>query len=301
MLTTERLSKEAFSELTGASVHVRWWNEEKGLEADERLTASSALNADAAVLRARKRVIDTDHPAWKAVVSVRSDFRRWWESASIPFVYPGVRLIRRSAKPEVWAAVEGYSRDLSDAVRLLDDARDELVGRARRTLGAMFRPEYYPHTWRGLFSLEVRERSIEPPSYLAHANSEEYKRELERSLGDIRSSLLRFEQAAWKELSDLAFKFTAKLTDGGPWAQANLDAMQRLFDRVAVWNFEGTAAFKDAVERTREVVSGLTAADLRAREGLRDQVRSEMVELLGLFREVSGAMRADAPEAAVPA
>jgi hypothetical protein len=84
-------------------------------------------------------------------------------------------------------------------------------------------------------------------------------------------------------------------------AQAEQDAMQRLFDRVAVWNFEGTAAFKDAVERTREVVSGLTAADLRAREGLRDQVRSEMVELLGLFREVSGAMRADAPEAAVPA
>ena len=41
----------------------------------------------------------------------------------------------------------------------------------------MFDEKLYPDAFAGKFTVEARERSIDPPSYLSTTNAEEYKRE----------------------------------------------------------------------------------------------------------------------------
>ena len=52
--------------------------------------------------------------------------------------------------------------------------QDILEG-AQKLLRDAFDPSAYPTKWSDVFSLELREHSIEPPSYLMHTNAEEYQ------------------------------------------------------------------------------------------------------------------------------
>lgn len=292
---TSQASLEAVREtLTGASLQIHWWSPLKGLENDEKETAAASLEASREFLLGRKKILDDSHPRWKAVVNVRTRLRQYWDFATMPYCMQGVRMVLRAKKSEIFAKIEEFQAELSEASRQLDEVRYELIDTARRQLGRMFRAEYYPDTFQGKFTLEARERSIEPPSYLMHTNAEEYRRELERSLSDIQQGLAKFEQDCWRQLAGLAEKLHLAMT--GRLQGSSLENFAGLFDRVAFMNFEGSEAFKQALGKAQDILEDVSVDDLRKSSGLKGRIKADIESLVEEFGQLRSRVELANPE-----
>ena len=272
--------------LTGGSMQIRWWNPVKGFAGNEISEAAEAMNADREVISARKKVLDIHHPAWKGVVGIRTQVRNWWDHNTLPYVFSGVRLLRIQNLPEMMTELATYTAELAVAVQALDAALPDLVERARDRMGRLFDPTVYPASFKGMFGFEFRERSIEPPSYLRHTNAEEYKRQLARSLEDIGASMKKFEAQCWNRLSDLTARLQQMTSEGGAVYGSTLSNFQKLFDQVATLNFEGTQCFQEALGEAREILDGVTPEELRASQGLRQEVYAKAGAMARRFEQL---------------
>ncbi|MGL4943771.1 MAG: hypothetical protein ACRC46_11340 [Thermoguttaceae bacterium] len=90
-----------------------------------------------------KKLIDTDHPAWKTLVAVRGKIVSTWKDASLPFPENGVRLIRRSDATRFTHQIETLRAELRDAERELNTHYDELRAKAQRRLGSLYNADDY--------------------------------------------------------------------------------------------------------------------------------------------------------------
>ena len=79
---------------TTAAVRVMftWLGVRKTLSPEQKSQAADTFGAERAYLSAGKKLLDTTHPAFKAVTSIRSRIISYWRSQSLPYPEPGVRL-----------------------------------------------------------------------------------------------------------------------------------------------------------------------------------------------------------------
>src|SRR4051794_305794 len=82
---------------TMAAVRVcfTWLGVRKTLSPEQKSQAAESFGAERNYLSAGKKLLDTSHPAFKAVTSVRSRILGYWRSLSLPYPEPGLRLIRQ--------------------------------------------------------------------------------------------------------------------------------------------------------------------------------------------------------------
>src|SRR5262249_41055760 len=116
----------------------------KSLTNEQRNHAAESFGAEGDFLSARKKLLDTRHPAYKEVTSVRGKVSAYWKSLTLPFPEPGVRLIRQHEVEGFNRQMAGYRVELEVAVHLLDDHYAELKDAARRRLGDLFNASDYP-------------------------------------------------------------------------------------------------------------------------------------------------------------
>ncbi len=284
----ERL-QEIQEALTGASLSFHWWAPYKKLEQGERATAADALEADSETLSAKKRLIDTKTcQPWLDLVKAQNNVRGWWEFNSFPYTVKGMRLILREKKKELFARVGEFQEEIAELAKRMDGQRKEILAEAKAKLGTMYRPDAYPKAgeWAGEFRVEVRERSIEPPSYLQHTNAEEYRRELQKNLMDIQGSMRKFEEQCWKRMGQLSASLAAGLQPDGKLHGSNLEGFQKLFQQVGNLNFEGTAVFREAMQEAKGILEGISVEELRTLRGLKVDVRQQMEGFLGKFQQL---------------
>ena len=72
-----------------------WLRMRKSLSADQTAQAADAFGAQRQYLSAGKKLLDTQHPAFKAVTAVRNRMLCYWKGMTLPYPEPGVRLIRQ--------------------------------------------------------------------------------------------------------------------------------------------------------------------------------------------------------------
>src|SRR5688572_3440725 len=72
-----------------------WFGTRKTLTPQQKAQAAEPFGADNQFLSARKKLLDTRHPAFQAVTAVRSRLVGYWRATSLPYPDPGVRLIRQ--------------------------------------------------------------------------------------------------------------------------------------------------------------------------------------------------------------
>src|SRR4051794_39738936 len=77
-------------------VHFTWWGVHKTLTARQKEEVGLACDADARLLTAGKKLVDTRHEAFRRLTSVRSRAVSYWRGLTLPYTEPGVRLIRQS-------------------------------------------------------------------------------------------------------------------------------------------------------------------------------------------------------------
>jgi hypothetical protein len=166
--------------MAAVRVSLAWFGTRKSLTAEQKAEAAEPFNAEAKFISAGKKLLDTTHPAYKAVTAVRGKVQAYWKAMSLPYPEPGIRLIRQDKIDDFAAKMAEFQEELVEAVEALDRRYHELKATARQRLGSLYNSADYPESLRGLFSIEFDFPSVEPPDYLQQLNPELYQQECQR-------------------------------------------------------------------------------------------------------------------------
>jgi hypothetical protein len=269
-----------------ARVMLHWWGTHRALTAGQREEIGAAAAADARLLTAGKRLVDTRHEAFRRLTSVRSRITSYWRGVSLPYVEPGVRLIRQADVPAFAHALEGFRDELREAEGQLSAAYEEVKADARRRLGRLFDPADYPPEVRGLFGVEWDFPSVEPPSYLMRVAPEVYEEERRRVAARFDEAVRLAEQTFATEFARLLAHLTARLVNGeGGQRQVFRDSvisnLTEFFSRFSELNVRSNPELDALVEEAQRLVRGVSSQDLRDSDSLRQQVAAEMARVRG--------------------
>src|SRR5437899_5664376 len=103
--------------LTTAAVRVSftWFGVRKTLTPEQKNQAAESFGAEGEFLSARKKLLDTRHPAYKEVTAVRGQVLTHWKATTLPYPEPGVRLIRQDQVQAFNDRLVGYRDQLATA------------------------------------------------------------------------------------------------------------------------------------------------------------------------------------------
>ena len=123
--------------MAAVRVSFTWFGISKTLTPEQRATAAEAFDAEGQFLRATKKLLDTKHPAYRAVTAVRGKIAAYWKSLSLPYPEPGTRLIKQTEAEAFAQQMDDYRVELDNAVAELDRHFHELKRAARERLGTL--------------------------------------------------------------------------------------------------------------------------------------------------------------------
>ena len=126
----------------------------KTLNSAQKAEAADTFGAANQFISAGKKLLDTKHPAFRAVTNVRTRTIFLWKGMSLPYPEPGIRLIRLDQIDLFNEQMTGLRAELEEAVSRLDAHYAELKSAARDRLGRLFNAEDYPASLIGLFQVE---------------------------------------------------------------------------------------------------------------------------------------------------
>ena len=280
-LQTVSPSDRLRTSMAAARVSFTWLGVRKSLSSSQKDQAANHFGAESKFLSAGKKLIDTSHPAFKAVTNVRSQTIAYWKEVSLPFPEPGIRLIRLDAIEEFNRKMAIYQVQLEDAVRTLDQHYEELRNAARDRLGELFDPADYPATLVGMFAIEHDFPSVEPPQYLQHFSPEMYRQECQRVQSRFDEAVQLAEQAFMEELSRLVEHLTERLSgqdDGKPkvFRDSAIANLTEFFERFRSLNVRSNEQLDELVLSAQRIVQGIEPQQLRDNQWLRQSITTRM-------------------------
>lgn len=279
--TTRTPSQRMLTTMAAARLSFTWLGVRKSLNSHQRDQAADSFGAEGKFLSAGKKLLDTSHPAFKAVTAIRGQALHYWKGMSLPFPEPGIRLIRQDAIGQFNGRIAEFQEELAEAVQELDQHFDELRQAARSRLGALYHPDDYPPTLIGMFAIEHDYPSVEPPNYLRQLNPDLYEQECRRMQSRFDEAVQLAEQAFLEEISRLVDHLTERLSgnsDGKPkvFRDSAVGNLTEFFERFRTLNVRSNPDLDALVQRAQQIVTGVEPQQLRDEEGLRQQVARQL-------------------------
>jgi hypothetical protein len=273
---------------TAAAVRVllHWWGVHRALTAQQKEEFGAVTSADARFLTAGKKLVDTRHEAFRRLTSIRTRTTNYWRGISLPYVEPGVRLIRQADIPAFVHTLEGFRNELHEAEGQLNAVYDDVKADARGRLGRLYNPEDYPPEIRNLFSVEWDFPSVEPPSYLMRVAPEVFEEERRRVLGRFEEAVRLAEQAFATEFGRLLSHLAERLTNDETgerrvFRDSAVGNLSEFFQRFAQLNVRSNPELDALVEEARRLVQGMSPQQLRDSDALRQQIAADMGRVRG--------------------
>ncbi|MBN71298.1 MAG: hypothetical protein CME32_18690 [Gimesia sp.] len=267
--------------MAAARLSFTWLGVRKSLTAVQKNQAADSFGAEGKFLSAGKKLLDTTHPAFKAVTAVRGRAVAYWKGVSLPYPEAGIRLIRQSEITDFDQRMSEFQVELETAVRELDRHFEELKAAARQRLGDLYDPADYPHSLAGLFAIEHDFPAVEPPNYLKQLNPDVYAQECQRVQQRFDEAVQLAEQAFLEELGRLVEHLTERLSgqsDGKPkvFRDTAVSNLTDFFERFQQLNVRSNDQLDALVERAQQIVTGVAPQQLRDNGTLRQQVASQL-------------------------
>jgi len=261
-----------------------WFGTRKTLTIEQRAQAAETFGAEGQFLSAGKKLIDTKHPAVKAVSGVRSRIVSYWKGISLPYPEPGIRLIRQDDIGTFNLHLTTLKAELDEAVEKLDEHYGALKAAARERLGRLCNSADYPESLRGLFEVAWDFPSVEPPSYLRQLSPELYQQECQRVTARFDEAVQLAEQAFLDELAKLVSHLTERLSgqeDGKPkvFRDSAVENLTVFFDRFRHLNIRSSDQLDQLVIQAQRSVRGVQPQELRDNQGLRQQVSGQLASV----------------------
>ncbi|MCD0459081.1 hypothetical protein [Roseiconus lacunae] len=269
------------SESAAVRLHIRWPGVRKSLSRQHQQRAANTFDAEIKSVSISKKLLDTRHPAFRAATAVRSQAVKYWKSNTLPYIEPGVRLLRRREMQTFELCMSSLRNDLADAVETLDGHYDELIDQARERLGDLFDRSDYADRLGDLFGIEWDYPSSSPPDYLLQISPRLYNRECERMKARFEDAITMAEQAFAEELSQLVGHLAERLSGGADGSQkvfrdSAVTNLVEFFDRFERLNIRSNEQLDDLVAEARRIISGKQAESLRSNDNLREQIASDL-------------------------
>jgi hypothetical protein len=271
---------------TAAAVRVmlHWWGVHRALTPQQREEIGSATSADARLLTAGKKLIDVRHEAFRRLTGIKTRIGNYWRGVSLPYVEPGVRLIRQSDIESFVHTMEGFRDELRQAEADLNAVYDQVKADARRRLGRLYNPGDYPSEIVNLFGVAWDFPSVEPPSYLMQVAPEVFAEERRRVAARFDEAVRLAEQAFAAEFARLLAHLTSRLTNGENgerqvFRDSVVNNLVDFFGRFHDLNVRSNPELDALVEQARRLVRGVTPQDLRDSDALRQEVASSMAQV----------------------
>ena len=279
--TRETPAQSLRGQMAAARVCFTWFGTRKTLTAEQKAEAAEAFGAEGPFLSAGKKLLDTRHPKFKAVSTVKHQTVAYWRSVSLPFPEPGLRLIRQDAIEAFDRTLGGFREELNAAVQELDAHFDTLKSGARDRLGRLFQANDYPSSLVGLFDVGWEFPSVEPPNYLAQLSPELYEAECRRVQTRFDEAVELAENAFLDELNKLVGHLTERLagtTDGQPkvFRDSAIGNLQEFFSRFQSLNVRSNADLDLLVGDCQRIVTGVEPQELRDNRPLRESVSQQL-------------------------
>jgi hypothetical protein len=277
--------------MAAVRVSLSWLGTRKTLTADQKALAADAFGAEGAFLSAGKKLLDTKHPAFKAVTSIKGRITSYWKSMSLPFPEPGIRLIRQDKIDGFDLQMDEFKVELNEAVLRLDEHYTELRAAARSRLGSLYDPADYPASLSGMFQVSWDFPSIEPPDYLRQLNPELYRQECERVAARFDEAICLAEQAFVEELQQLIAHLSERLsgqTDGKPkvFRDSAVNNLTAFFERFRSLNVRSNDQLDSLVSQCQQAVQGIEPQSLRDDTSLRQQVATQLSGVQSILDEL---------------
>ncbi|EAQ80675.1 hypothetical protein [Blastopirellula marina] len=267
--------------MAAARLSFTWFGVRKSLSTRQRDQAADSFGAEGKFLSAGKKLLDTSHPAFRAVTAIRGQAIHFWKGMSLPFPEPGVRLIRQDAITHFDERIAQFQEDLGDAVVELEGRYDELRQAARERLGELYSAEDYPPTVVGMFEIDHDYPSVEPPHYLRQLCPELYEHECQRMQARFDDAVQLAEQAFFSELTHLVDHLTDRLSgqsDGKPkvFRDTAVTNLTEFFERFRLLNIRSSPQLDELVQRAQEIVVGVSPQQLRDSTNVRQQISAQL-------------------------
>jgi hypothetical protein len=279
--TTNNPAQRLRTTMAAVRVAFTWFGVRKTLSPTQKAEAAAAFDAEGNFLSAGKKLLDTSHPAFKAVTTVRGRMIAFWRGISLPFPDPGVRLIRQDDISMFDVQFTTLKAELAEAVGLLDEQYSELKQAARNRLGRLFNPADYPPSLRSLFDVAWEFPSIEPPEYLRQLSPVLYEQEAARVASRFDEAVRLAEEAFTAELAKLVSHLTERLTgqeDGKPkiFRDSAIANVKEFFDRFRTLSVRSDQQLDDLVSQAQRVIRGVAPQELRENPNLRQHVATQL-------------------------
>jgi hypothetical protein len=276
---TSQPARRMRSEMAAARLSFTWLGVRKALTSEQRSQAAGPFGAEGKFLSAGKKLLDTAHPAFRAVTAVRGQALSYWKGISLPFPEPGIRLIRQSDIDAFDRHMAELRDELDRAVENLQEQYQALRDSARERLGSLFSPGDYPETLIGLFAIDHDYPSVEPPEYLRRLSPQLYEQECRRVQARFTEAVRLAEQAFGEELAQLVDRLAERLRgdgDGRPkiFRDSAVTGFREFFERFHSLNIGSSQELDELVGRAGRLLDGVDPQDLRDSQALRERITS---------------------------
>ncbi len=258
-----------------------WLGVRKSLSADQTATAADQFEAEPKFVSARKKLLDTNHPRFKAVTAIKGKIQQSWKSLTLPYPEPGVRLIKHMDLELFQKQMERFQQELRQAVDELEDHFEELKRAARIRLGQLFNEMDYPAYLTAEFQVFWDFPSVEPPDYLRRLNPELYERECRRVADRFDQAVELAETAFIEEFHKLLTHLTERLSgdhDGKPkvFRDSAVDNLREFFQRFKKLNLRSNEELDAVIHEAECILDNVPARSLRQHDVLRQEIAQEL-------------------------
>lgn len=266
--------------MAAVRVSFTWFGIQKGLTADQKAAAAEQFDAEHDVISASKKLLDTRHPAFRAVNAVRTKIIAFWKKTTLPFPEPGIRLIRRDDLEDFGHVLDEYCDNLAEAVAALDLHYGELRISAARRLGALFNPADYPERLSGLFRFDWDFPSVDPPEYLMRLSPRLYAEECRRITARFEEAVRLTEQAFTEEfaraVSHLCERLSSPEGEKKIFRDTAVENLQEFIGRFRHLSIGSNVDLDRLVTEAQQIIGDVQPKNLRDQESLRRHVASEL-------------------------
>ncbi len=284
-VTTETAPADRLRRISAAvRVQFVWWGVHRALTAEQRKEVGLVHNADGRLLTAGKKLIDVRHPSFRRLASIRSRAVSFWRGLTLPYVEPGVRLIRQTDIDAFAEKMQGLREELIQAEADLSEVFNEIKRDARERLGRLYSPEDYPSEVRGLFDVSWDFPSVEPPEYLMRLNPEIYEQEQQRVARRFDEAVKLAEEAFVGEFARLVSHLTERLcgeSDGEPkiFRDTAVTNLAEFFERFKRLSIGSNDELDQLVAQAHDLVQDVKPQALRDNEDFRRHVATELSQV----------------------
>lgn len=266
---------------TAVRVSLRWLGVRKTLTPEQKTEAALSFGAEGEFLSARKKLLDTRHPAYQEVTAVRGQVLAYWKAQTLPYPEPGIRLLRQTEVEAFHQRLLALRSELQESVHRLDQHYAELQQTARQRLGRLYNAADYPPVLEGLFALDWEFPSVEPPDYLLQLSPSLYAQERDRVAARFEEAVQLAEQAFLSEFAKLVAHLSERLgndEDGTRkvFRDTAITNLLAFFERFRQLNVRSNAELEALIDQAQQIVRGVEPQQLRDQAALRQHVATQL-------------------------